>query len=159
MYHNRPKDELLPCTCCTSATFYQACPRVMGVPMESRYPSHSIRLEELSRETIDRLNPAEVRRPAPLPRSPPPVFGRRDDPIVLDSPVHSPAEPSHVIIVESPASPEPSPETLPVNTPTKRTTPSPPISPSKVRCEGPRYIPYRSISLSVRTAHCRHPRP
>lgn len=102
----------------------------------------------MSKETIERLVP-EVRRP--LPRPPPPVLGRRDpsseDIILVDVPspaetssVHSPAETSHVHVLDSPASPDPSPPCSPVDTPSKRPAPSPTVSPSKVRCEGPRYI-------------------
>lgn len=65
-----------------------------------------------------------------------PVIGSSGNPIVLD-----PADISHVYVAESPASPDPSPPTSPVNTHKKRQAPSPPVSPSKVRYEGLRYLP------------------
>lgn len=117
-------------------------PNVNGL---NRYPSHPIRLEDMSEATIERLTPERViRRPEPPPRPPPPVFGRRgkdsSNPVVVDSP----AETSHLHVAESPASPDPSPPTSPVNMPTKRPAPSPPVSPSRVRCDSPRYIPLQN---------------
>lgn len=101
-------------------------PNVSGLP---RNESHTIVLEELRPEVRALLQPWR-----PLA----PVFGSSSNPIV----VMDNAETPHVRVFESPASPDPSPPCSPVDTPTKRkrTTPSPPISPSKVRCEGPRYV-------------------
>lgn len=110
-----------------------------------RYPSHPIPLEDLDSSTIERLapEPVTVRSQDPPRCPPPPVFGRSPD--ILDilgpGPQHSSAAASeHVIIEDSPDSPDPSPPSSPVNTPTKKRAPSPPMSPSKVKGEGPRYV-------------------
>lgn len=79
---------------------------------------------------------SEETRRVPPQRPPPPNFG--------SSAVHvlSGDDPQHAIVVESPACPDRSPSTTPVDTPTKRRAPPPPpVSPSKVRCESSVYIP------------------
>lgn len=63
-----------------------------------------------------------------------------NNPIVVDSAERS----HHVIVTEPPASPDPSPPSSPIDTPTKRRAPSPPVSPSKVLCEAPRYVEMQS---------------
>lgn len=76
---------------------------------------------------------------AARPRSP--VLGSSsNNPIVVDSAERS----HHVIVTEPPASPDPSPPSSPIDTPTKRRAPSPPVSPSKVLCEAPRYVEMQS---------------
>lgn len=64
----------------------------------------------------------------------------------LVRPVNSPAETSHVIILDPPSSPGSSPATSPVNTPTKRNTESPP---SRVRCQSPLYISLQDHQYAV----------
>lgn len=63
------------------------------------------------------------------------------------SPVNSPAETNHVVILDSPESPDSSPATSPVNTPTKRNTESPPYT--RVRCQSPLYIALQNHEYAV----------
>lgn len=85
-----------------------------------------------------RSSPSEETRRVPPQRPPPPNFGSS----AVD--VLSGDDPQHAIVVESPASPDRSPSITPVDTPTKRWAPSPPpVSPSRVRCESPVYIPLK----------------
>lgn len=60
------------------------------------------------------------------PRPPPPNFGRRGNLATVE---YS-AETIHVMVLDYPSSSDQSPVTSVVNTPTKRTAPSPPTSPS-----------------------------
>lgn len=143
-------------------------PNVTGL---SAYPSNGgpIPLGALDPTTIGLLQPHLARRqdqpgtPPPLVRTFPgqdqprqsqprqdqprrplaPVLGRAT-PDILDilgpGPQHPPA-PEHVIVLDSPSSPDSSPPSSPVNTPPKKErAPSPPVSSSRVLCEGPRYI-------------------
>lgn len=138
-------------------------PNVSGL---SAYPSNGgfIPLGTLDPTTIGQLQPHLARRqdqprtPPPLVRTFPgqdqprqdqprrplaPVLGRAT-PDILDilgpAPQHPPA-PEHVIVLDSLSSPDPSPPSSPVNTPPKKElAPSPPVSSSRVFCEGPRYI-------------------
>lgn len=103
-------------------------PNIQGLNL---FPYHSIRMENLSSDLIEKIVPMdEVRRRVPPLRPQPPVFGRRalnsDEPIVLDSPVRVPVETSHIHMLNFPASSDTSPTTSPVNTQTKRPAPSPP---------------------------------
>lgn len=102
------------------------------------FPAQQIRVEDLDQEVQDfmRSSPNEETRRVPPQRPPPPNFRSS----AVD--VLSGDDPQHAIVVESPASPDRSPSTTPVDTPTKRRAPSPPpVSPSRVRCESPVYIP------------------
>lgn len=143
-------------------------PNVTGL---SAYPSNGgpIPLGALDPTTIGLLQPHLARRqdqpgtPPPLVRTFPgqdqprqsqprqdqprrplaPVLGRAT-PDILDilgpGPQHPPA-PEHVIVLDSPSSPDSSPTSSPVNTPPKKErAPFPPVSSSRVLCEGPRYI-------------------
>lgn len=111
-------------------------PNVSGL---QRNDSHPIRLEKLRPEVMALLQPH--RRPLA------PVFGSSANPIVvMDS-----AETNYVRVFESPASPDPVPPASPINIPTKRNTPSPPLSPSKVQCEGPIYIPLQDHQFELPT--------
>lgn len=59
-----------------------------------------------------------------------------------DRPEHSAAGSEHIVIQDYPASPDPSPPSSPVDSPRKKNrAPSPPMSPSKLKCEAARYIP------------------
>lgn len=83
-------------------------------------------------------------RPPPHSRPPTPVFGRRHailDILAPDQPKNSAAASEHIVIQDSPVSPDPSPPSSPVDSPSKKNrAPSPPMSPSKVKCEAARYV-------------------
>lgn len=60
---------------------------------------------------------------------------------ILGPGLQHPPAPEHVIVLDSPASPDPSPTSSPVNTPPKKErAPPPPVPLTRVLCEGPWYI-------------------
>lgn len=88
---------------------------------------------------VDEL-PDLVRRRMMAPaRPPPPNFGRKG------------ATDNNLIVVDSPASPDPSSAgNSPIDSPTKRTTPSPPpVSPFRVQCQSPIYIPLQDQQFAL----------
>lgn len=95
------------------------------------------------------MEPQPAARPEQPRRPLAPALGTSVNPIV----VMESAESDLVRVFESPASPDPSPPTSPVDTPTRRTTPSPPpVSPSRVRCDSvPRYIPLQNHTFELPT--------
>lgn len=112
---------------------------VPSVSNLNRSPSEPTVLEDLSPEVIALLEPQRAARPEQ------PRRGSRSNPvIVMDN-----AETHHERVMESPASPDPSPATYPVDTPTRRTIPSPAAFPSKLSCESPLYIPLQDHQFAV----------
>ncbi|XP_052674208.1 uncharacterized protein LOC128156199 [Crassostrea angulata] len=148
-------------------------PNVSGL---SAYPSKGgfIPLGTLDPTTIGQLQPHLARRqdqprtPPPLVRTFPgqdqprqdqprrplaPVLGRAT-PDILDilgpAPKHPPA-PEHVIVLDSPSSPDPSPPSSPVNTPPKKElAPSPPVSSSRTICSDRRISPSATSTIALR---------
>lgn len=105
----------------------------------SLFTAQTIRVEDLDLEVQQLMNPAAAREESSRvlqPRPSPPNFGRRAlEPLTGE-------DRQHAIVLDSPASPDPSPPCSPVDTPTKRPAPSPPpVSPSRVKCDSPVYIP------------------
>lgn len=103
------------------------------------FPAQNIRVEDMDLEVQRLMNRApyreESQRRVPPPRPPPPNFGMRAVAALTG------ADRDNAIVLDSPASPDPSPSTSPVDTPTKRQEPSPPpVSPSRVKCQSPVYI-------------------
>lgn len=103
----------------------------------NRSPNEPIVLEDLSHEVIALLEPQRAARPEQ------PRRGSRSNPVIVIAETH------HERVMESPASPDPSPATSPVDTPTRRTIPSPAASPSKLSCESPLYIPLQDHQFAV----------
>lgn len=110
-------------------------------PIESiQFSTETVRVEDLDLEVQQLMNPAaassDERQRVPPPRPPPVNFGRRAVEAL------SGEDRQHAIALNSPTSPDPSSSTYPVDTPTKRPAPSPTsVSPSRVRCDSPVYIP------------------
>lgn len=113
---------------------------IESIERMSLFSAETVRVEDLDLEVQQLMNPAaassDERQRVPPPRPPPVNFGRRAVEAL------SGEDRQHAIVLDSPASPDPSSSTYPVYTPTKRPAPSPtPVSPSRVRCDSPVYIP------------------